>query len=237
MDILNINPIELINVLVVIGLFFLLAHKRDAITLLIALFVYGTVHFSFAAVAFATNESANLLIALHNEGGGLLAKLSTLSLLSVVFVLLGRAAIRSTAQVNRGTKEKRIVRIILLAMTILACGYALNIRQGDWLQFKNFASLEAMFVLILIGFIGTGNVLSRVLYPSILAGLVILGITDCVALYEVFGRSSWAATLESSGAMVYRASSLLFNPNLFAFWASLVYLACAYGMHARGIER
>jgi hypothetical protein len=56
-------------------------------------------------------------------------------------------------------------------------------------------------------------------------------------MYEVLARHSWAGTLESSGAYVYRASSVLFNPNLYAFWASLVYLACAYGMHAHREQR
>ena len=227
---LKINAIEIVNVLIVIFLLFILIRKRDITTLLLILFVYGTLHFGFAAIALATNESASLLIALHNDGGGLLAKFSSLSLLSVVFVLLGWQAYGEYLLSQSG--EKKIVVSVFVVMVVLACGYLLNIRQGDWLQLKNVISLEAMLALLLFGFLGANGARTMKIFPAIPAGLLILGITDCIAIYEVFDHSSWAGTLESSGAMVYRASSLLFNPNLFAFWASLIYLACAYGMHA-----
>ena len=83
---MKINVFELTNVLLVIFLFFILTRKRDVATLLMVLFVYGTLHFAFAAIALTTNGSASLFTALHNEGGGVLAKLSNLSLLGVVFV-------------------------------------------------------------------------------------------------------------------------------------------------------
>jgi hypothetical protein len=227
---MNINIFELLNVLIVVFLLLQLKRRRDVVALLVVLFMYGTLHFGFAAIALATNESASLLIALHNDGGGMLAKLSSLSLLSVVFALLGRRAYGKYLLSSQG--ERKITISILLVMVILAGGYWLNIRLGDWLQLKNVISLEAMLALILFGFLGANGAHTMKMYPAILAGLVILGITDCIAIYEVFDHRSWAGTLESSGAMVYRASSLLFNPNLFAFWASLVYLACAYGIRA-----
>jgi len=227
---MKINLVELSNVLVVIILLFQLTRRRDAISLLVVLFVYGTLHFGFASIALATNESANLLIALHNEGGGLLAKLSSLSLLSVIFVLLGKRAYSAYRACL--PSEKKITMAVLLSIAFLACGYALNFRPGDWLQLKNFVSLEAMLVLILIGWLSAKGASTVETYSALRAGLIVLGITDCIAIYEVFDQCSWASTLESSGAMVYRASSLLFNPNLFGFWASLVYIACAYGMLA-----
>jgi len=227
---MKINILELANVLVVILLLFQLKRRRDVAALLIILFIYGTLHFGFAAIALATSESANLLIALHNDGGGVLAKLSSLLLLSVVFFLLGKHAYSMYPPSQ--PKKKVIVFFIMLVMAILFFGYLLNIRPNDWLQLKNVISLEAMLVLLLFGFLGVDGVHTIKIYPAVLAGLVILGVTDCIAVYEVFDHSSWAGTPDSSGAMVYRASSLLFNPNLFAFWASLVYLACAYGMHA-----
>lgn len=138
---MKINLIELANVLVVIVLLFQLTRKRGTISLLVVLFVYGTLHFGFASIALATNESAKLLIALHNEGGGLLAKLSSLSLLSVAFVLLAKKAYSAYWVCLPG--EKKITGAVLVAITFLALGYAFNLRQGDWLQFNNFVSLEA----------------------------------------------------------------------------------------------
>ena len=230
---LTINVFELANVLIVISLLFIIIRRRDVTTLLLVLFVYGTLHFGFAAIALTDTESASLLIALHNDGGGVLAELATLSLLGVVFVLLSRYAYR--AYLLSHGREKKVILHFLLVMGALLCGYILNIRDGDWLQLKNVISLEAMLAFLLIGYLGaigahTLNVAKA--YSWSLAGLLILGVAVCIAFYEVFNHQSWAGTLESSGAMVYRASSVLFNPNLFGFWASLVYLGCAYGMHS-----
>lgn len=221
------------NVMIVILLLLMLARKRDVTTLLMVLFVYGTLHFGFAAIALMSDESASLLVTLHNNGGGMLANIATLLLLGVVFVLLSMHAYYAYL-LNQGG-EKKMVMYILLIMVAVFCGYALNIRQGDWVQLKNVASIEAMLALLLIAYLGaTGSHTFNMVrfYSWGIAELLIFAGIDGIAVYEVFTHHSWAGTLESSGAMVYRASSLLFNPNLFAFWASLVYLGCAYGVYA-----
>lgn len=230
---LNINAFEIVNVLIVILLLAILARKRDVTTLLLVLFVYGTLHFGFAAVALMSNESVRMLIALHNKGGGMLAKSATLSLLGVIFALLGVQAYKAIL-LSQGS-EKKIILHFLLVMGAILCGYALNIRQGDWLQLKNVLSIEAMLAFLLIGYlgaIGAHTLNTAKIYSWGVAELLMFAAIDGLAVYEVFNHQSWAGTLESSGEMVYRASSILFNPNLFAFWASLVYLGCAYGMYA-----
>lgn len=229
---MRFNVIEIVNVLIVIILLNIIMRRRDVTTLLLVLFVYGTLHFGFATIALATNESASLLIALHTEGGGALAKLSVLTLLGVVFFLLIGLAAETLSQCQRS--EKKVAFHILLAMGIVFCGYLLNFRPGDWLQLKSMISIEIMLFLLIVGFLGatgTSRLTVAKIHAWLVAGLLILCATDFIAIYEVVAQQSWAGTLESSGAMVYRASSILFNPNLLAFWASLVYLACAYGMH------
>jgi hypothetical protein len=62
--ILKLNPIELINVLSVLGLL--------TVLLRLVLFVCGTFHFSFAVIALATNDAGYLLMGLHSESGGML---------------------------------------------------------------------------------------------------------------------------------------------------------------------
>lgn len=232
------SVLEIANVLSVISLFFLIARRRDATTQLIVLFTYGTLHFGFATLALCLDESTNVIIALHNQGGGALATLSTLLLLGVTFILLGRHALDAFS-VWSG-KERRIVHYVFLMMLIIMCGYFANARQGDWLQLKNVVSIEAMLLLLLIGFSGTidgVNLNEKIFYIFGVIGLLVLGGVNFIALYEVLSRSSWAGTANSSGAMVYRASSILFNPNLFGFWASLIYLGCAYGLHQYSARR
>jgi hypothetical protein len=232
---MKFNIIELVNVLTVFSLLLVLLRRRDAVTLLLILFVYGTMHFSFAAIALARNESLELLVALHNEGGGVLAKISTLLLLGTVFILLSRHAYDAYL-LNQA--EKTIIRSFLLVMLAVLCGYVFNMRQGDWLQFKNVISIEATLVLMLLGFLATNGVQAFKIHTWGLAGgLLLLAVTDFVAIYEVSSHSAWSVFGESSGSVIYRASSILFNPNLFGFWASLSYLGCSYAMLAHDGHR
>lgn len=229
---MKVNLIEIVNVLVVISLLSVLSRWRDNITLLLVLFTYGTLHFAFSAFAITENESVNLLAALHNEGGGILAKLSAAVLVGVVFVLLSRRAYFGF-MLGQGS-EKKLTFYILFVMGAILLGYFLNIRDGDWLQFKNIISIEAMLTFLLVGYLGASRVDTldaEILHLWIFLGLVILGVTDSISIYEVLYHKSWAGTLESSGEMVYRASSILFNPNLLSFWAALIYIGCAYGVH------
>lgn len=229
---MKVSPIEVVNVLIVVSLLLILIRKRDAVTLLLVLCVYGTLHFSFAVFALASNEPSSFLIALHNDGGGILAKLSALLLLGVIFFLLSRHAY--DAFLSSHFSEKKVAFQILLVMGAILCGYILNYRHGDWLQFKNVISFEAMLAFLLLGFLGAIGVRTTnatKFYSWGFGGLLILSATDCIAICEVFYHHSWAGTFESSGAMVYRASSILFNPNLLGFWASLVYLGCSYSLH------
>ncbi|MDO9280860.1 MAG: hypothetical protein Q7T88_00600 [Methylotenera sp.] len=220
---------EIVNVFIVIFLLLIVARRRDATTLLLVLFTYGALHFSFAAISLTSKESAHILILQHIEGGGMFAELSALLLLGVVFFLLGRLAYNAFLLSNR--IEKKIILQIIFVMGTVLFGYILNYRPADWMQLKNVISFELMLVLLMFGYLSvTGAHVSDEpkIYSWALVGLAILAFTDLIAIYEVFCHQSWAGTLESSGAMVYRASATLFNPNLLAFWASLVYLGCAY---------
>lgn len=223
------NMFEIVNVFIVIFLLLIVAQRRDATTLLLVLFTYGALHFSFAAISLTSKESAHILMLQHIDGGGILAKLSALLLLGVVFLLLGRQAYKAFLLSDR--IDKKIILQIIFVMVMVLCGYIFNYRPADWMQLKNVISFELMLVLLIFGFLSVrGAYISDEpkIYSWALVGLGILAFTDLIAIYEVFCHQSWAGTLESSGAMIYRASATLFNPNLLAFWASLVYLGCAY---------
>lgn len=229
---IEVRIIESVNVLIVMLLVFLIMQRRDVVTLLLVLFVYGTLHFSFGAIALIAKDSGSLLTTLHNEGGGMLAKLSALSLLGVIFVLLSLQAF--AAWVSKPWCERIAEIHILVLMAAVLCGYIYNIRYNDSLQLKNVISIEAMLSFVLIGLLGSNGLQSanfEKVYSFAFGGGLILGILDCIAIYEVYNHHSWAVFLQSSGDIVYRASSTLFNPNLLGFWASLVYIGCAYLMY------
>ena len=221
---------EIANLIIVILLLYILLRKRDVITLLLILLVYGTLHFSFAAIASITNAPRNVPI--HFEGSGVLAMLSALILIGIVFVVLS-FQVYKTYLLSKSNET--IIIYIMLVMSAVLCGYVYSLRQGDWMQLKNVISVESALILILIGFLGlNGNQTLKNLKINswCISGLVILGVADLVAIYEVMFHTAWAIFRDSLGSIIYRASSILFNPNLFSFWASLMYLGCAYGIHA-----
>ena len=212
---LSFNAIEITNVLIVIVLFYVIYRRRDAGSLLWVLFFYCTLHFSFAIYPLFSSEHTLLLGRLHLQGGGWLAKMPALSLLICVFYLLSGHAYATYTQSS--VSEKRVVHCILAGMIAVLVGYIFNLRPGDLLQFKIAVSIEAMLFLLMVGFLGLrgrqgpGKIDARF---WIVPGLSILGLMVCVSVFEVVSHRSWAGTLETSGAMVYRASATLFNPNL-----------------------
>ena len=229
----DIKFVELVNVLLVVLLFIMLSRRRDVAALLLVSFLYGTLHFGFAVAALASTDRVGVMTAMHLDGGGALAKLSASSLIGVVVVLLGRLAYKDFSFNREG--DRAIIASMLLVMVAIFAGYLFNIQDDDWLQLKNVISLEVMFAFALIAFLAIRNEkainIERWHMWGVI-GLLMVGVVDCIAIYEVFSHSSWAGTMSSTGVMVYRASSILFNPNLLGFWASLLYLGCAYGFEA-----
>lgn len=167
------------------------------------------------------------------HGGGILVKLSTIIFLIVMFVAL---AIRASKFFRI---DKHTLLLFVAVMTAILTGYLNDIRPGDRLQLQNIVGAEGMLALICLGYIGLkgeGNYwdIRKVhLYVVICALMIAAG----VAFYEVFSQRAWAGTLQSSGLIVGRASSILFNPNLYGFWSSLIYIGFAYGMHEYAIYR
>lgn len=229
----DINFFELVNVISVASLFLMLRRRRDVATLLLVLFIYGTLHFSFGAVALMSEDRVAMMTEMHLDGGGTLAKLSALSLLSVIVVLLGVQACKSFSLSREG--DGIIIVSMLLVMMAIFTGYLINMKDGDWLQLKNVISLEVMCAFALFAFLAIrGEQSINIEYGRMwgVIGMLMFSAVDFIAIYEVFSRASWAGTMSSSGQMVYRASSVLFNPNLLGYWASLVYLGCSYGLEA-----
>jgi hypothetical protein len=239
MGVMKINVFEISNLVVVALIFTALIMKKDVAMLFIALFVYGTFHFSFAAVALTSNETSKLLILLHNEGGGVLAKFSAVLLLGVVFLLLLRAAY-DKLNLSEGRSTKIIIYITFV-MGVILLEYLFKSRSGDWLQLKNIVSLQAMLAFVLVGYWASNGIYTlapvNFNFHWLWGGVCALVFMNGIAFFEVFYHQSWAGTMQSTGEMVYRASSTLFNPNLLGFWTSLIYLVCAYGFSAHRPHR
>ncbi|WP_323000937.1 hypothetical protein [Denitromonas sp.] len=234
---MNLNPFELVNVFISIGLLSILRHRRDSLSLMMALFVCGTFHYSFAVFALLSSDSSRLLTTMHNEGSGLLASFSTLAVLIVAFGILGQRAYEAYSMgIGDKGKSRRVALFIIFVMVALLVGYLLNYRAGDRSQLINVMSVMAMLLLVMLAYLSlSGNLTLNFSWLGI--SLFVLGVIVAIAAYEVWSYQSWSWFQNSSGEVVYRASSVLFNPNLFGFWASFVYIASAYGMHAHWDRR
>jgi hypothetical protein len=225
----NINNIEILNILIAVFMLFLILRIKNTVELLVILFLYGSLHFSFGVLPLSANDATEPLRKLHIDGGGVLANASAALLFLLVLLLLYRE--------NFSFYLKPLLNIkstpaqISLIMFMVGLGYLFNYRPDDWMQLKNVVFIEAMLSFLLVGFIATASGYKDCLvnvYFWAVGGVLLLVIVNTIAFYEIFSHKSWASTQEHSGVIVYRASATLFNPNLLAFWASLSYLLCAY---------
>lgn len=229
---MNFNPVELLNVTTVLLLFSVLIYKRDVPSVLFILFAYGSFHYAFSVLYFFVPDSENVIDQLHVEGGGVLAKVSILSILLITLIVLSKHAFSAYLKTSRQVKKLPIM--LLSVMVLLLCGYLFNIRSGDWQQLKNVVSIESLLFILLIGFLGIdkkNTVSGQMIYIWAIGAICALAVSDCIAVFEIFDHHVWSRYLDSSGVMVYRASSFLFNPNLYAFWASVLYLLFSYALH------
>jgi hypothetical protein len=223
---MEVNFIEILNVVLSLLLLMLAIHRNSS-WLIIAMLSYGSMYFLYSAIPLIIGASVTELSLMRVHGSGILVKLSTIIFLLVMFVAL---AIRAGRFFNIDT---RALLHFVVVMTIMLAGYLNDIRPGDRLQLQNMVGAEGMLALMCLGYIGLRgegnhwNIRRAHLYVINCALLLAAGI----AIYEVFSHRAWAATLQSSGSIVWRASSILFNPNLYAFWSSLIYIGFAYGMH------
>ncbi len=89
---MGVNYLELVNVFIAAALLIAIFCNKGNVTMLLALFVYGTLHFSFAVILLVAADHPKSLRGLHIEGSGWLAKASALSILACVFYMLSRRA-------------------------------------------------------------------------------------------------------------------------------------------------
>lgn len=223
---MEVNFIEILNVALSLLLLMVAIHRNSS-WLIVAMLSYGSLYFLYSAIPLITGASVTELSLLRVHGSGILVKLTTIIFLLAMFVAL---AIRAGRFFNIDT---RALLHFVVVMAIMFAGYLNDIRPGDKLQLQNMIGAEGMFALMCLGYIGLrgeGNHwnIRRVHLHVINCALLLAA---GIAVYEVFSHRAWAATLQSSGSIVWRASSILFNPNLYAFWSSLIYIGFAYGMH------
>lgn len=228
---MHINPAELLNVVLAVSILTIVRGKKTG-WLLGALFTYGSLYFLYSAIPLVTGAPLDEISAMHVTGVGSdpLVKISSILFLFAMFVALG---IRAKMSVVFNTK---VMLYFFAVMAMVFAGYLINFRAGDRLQLQNVMSVEGMLVLILLGYMGcrsdaTGFNISR---AHLFVFNCTLLLAASVAFYEVFSQRAWAGTGTLTGLQIIRAnraSSIFFNPNLYAYWSSLALLGYAWGIY------
>jgi len=223
---MSVSLFELFNVLVALGLISAIYFSRGNTPTSLILFLYGTFHFGFSSFALLSHDYSQLLIQMHNEGAGVLALSSGVAVLFAALVAQTIRGFKTIIECRR-LHDWPVLAVSALALVAVFIGYLLNYRENDFKQMMNIASISLIFVFIILHSTycsdDAGN-FDRLALPAI----VILILVTSVAAYELATFKAWSVFLNSDGETVYRASSLLFNPNLLGYWSSLVYIAAVY---------
>lgn len=222
-----IQSSEIINLLFSIVLL-VVAWRREVDIILLILFIYGSLYYCSSLAPLFAGWSVVKLIEVHRfQGSGLLAKISAIFFLMVIFIRLG------IRLVNLPDWNRQLMYLFLAVIAAVFLGYLVSLKPGDLKQLQNLISLEFMLVLMFLGSRGLGGSGGYSLpkpYPwTIIKGLSLLALL--VGFYEVFSLRAWANFQNSSGELIYRASSLLYNPNLFGIWGAIVTLSFAFAIH------
>lgn len=218
-----INSWEFLNLLLAV-FFVLIVQGRKNADILLFLFIYWTFHFTFAAIPLLTGESFERILEIHTIGGGILAKMSgTLVIFFTAYQLLNKHFCEFSFQ-----KYPPNINLFFFSSLVIFIGYILKLGWMDWVQFKNFLALIFILCIFFITprkhnsfFIWKNNITQALLVLLLLLMLII-------AIYEVYSHRSWSYFVDSSGNIIYRASALLFNPNLYGVWAAMLAIGFSY---------
>lgn len=222
---MQINYPELVNFVFAIA-FSCLVFRKNISWVFAAVFAYGSLYFAHSAYLLVTGAPLNEISATHTAGlgSGMLAKIATILFLVIVYASLV-CRVKKIAVLDR-----QVVSLFLTGIVCVAFGGVVNFRAGDGLQLQNLVGVVAMLILILLGYLG-GRCEISLWQPKrefIVALNIVLAISAVIAFCEIFSERAWSGTVYSTGIRVDRASSIFFNPNLYAFWVALVYLGYSY---------
>lgn len=212
----------IINVFLAILIIYLIWNK-SANDLIIGLFYYCTFHFCYSAIVF--NSSIDL-INIHSGSNDMIIKIT-----GVVFVLF--IFLQLVVQSYRDIFNEPSINLYFgVVIGLVFIGFIIDFQSKTRLQIQNFLSIEAMLLLILLIYtrLKQASPKLRTKLGQLWILNVIIAVALVIAFYEVFFQHAWS-WYSYNGHALFRASSFLFNPNLFGMWCALVALVLSYLFH------
>jgi len=163
---------------------------------------------------------------MHTGSGDMVVKITGVIFISFVFMQL-------IVQLYRYIFTERSINIYFgVVMGLVFIGFIVQFQLQTRLQIQNLISIEAMLMLLWLMYIGLKLDSSRLyVKPRHLHILnAVISVALMVAFYEVFFQHAWAR-YGYNGQLLFRASSFLFNPNLFGMWCAMLYLGLSFLFH------
>lgn len=166
-----------------------------------------------------TGDSLENVIRIHYEGGGLISKSTA------IFIILAAIASISTGVTGF---SRRPTTLLIIASLFLLIGYFINFRASDWLQLKNVTLTIIVLALTLFPAMKERKLeeLSHPIYTTL--AILLLTAMFVVAFVETFTLRTWSVFMDSTGALIRRSSSMLFNPNLYGMWCAILAIAFSF---------
>lgn len=205
------------------SLIVLLVWDKSLKRLLVGVFCYATFNFLYS-VAFL-NSYADL-VSMHSGSGDVIVRITGAIFILFIFFKLIMYSYRHIFA------DRWINICFSTVMALVLIGFAFPLQLKTELQIQNFVSIEAMLMLLWLMY--TSLIIDSPKIPIKPRWLHILNVVIFVALviafYEVFFQQAWA-WYSYNDQLLFRASSFLFNPNLFGMWCAMLYLGVSFLFH------
>lgn len=227
------------NVILILLSIYYLFIKKEVGSVLIVLFIYLTLHGGYAVYAATIADGINTMNYLHYQSSDLGAKLLGGGFLIYLMVLLYIRSKKAGLKVRTNSSLK-LNTFFLLVIYIIAMGYGIkNILDTNpgflFLGFKEtlFSVFMWAFAFIIIPSLKvTFKYWDDFNQDVVIIISILLGLMIPIGIYEIMSGMVWAGTGTS-----LRISGTLFNPNVLAFWCSLMLLFISFMFHIQKISR
>lgn len=231
------------NLILACGLFYYLYIRKNIAAVLVAMFVYISLHGGYAVFAAATADGINTMNQLHYVKSDSGVKIVGSLFLLGCFLLIG---IRIKNQWFLILKSITFKWEIIVAIALFVVFMLLGAINSSQIKTENLLIILKELIFS-IGMWIVAAVFSVVINNGreyfiryraecfyILTTLVLIMIP--VGFYEIIDGMVWAGTKYRTG-FSYRASGTLFNPNVLGLWAAMMSLASSFFFHLGLISR
>lgn len=225
-----------INLFLLAALTAVVARKREIVYFLTAIVVYLTFHHAYGVVPIFMSETSSQgesVAKTLRQGHGMLPQL-----IGMVFLIsmMSFAVYRSYKAKVKLSVLKPIFLLFSLAFlwmvmfgVVLGADFFIQGVVPSLQALKDFVSTSFMLVfsfVLAIYFYSERNIELERLPWNFLFSLIILVLL--IGIFEILTSQAWAGAGLSVSVRSYRASSVLFNPNVLGIWGALLVVFAAY---------